>query len=443
MLTQVNGQTFGNCMSAASNTGLTDTTTLNTVSRLKQIVDLRNGNEFRELSRRYSKKSFLTVLGVSRLENPHSNFLKWLFDDSGSHDLNDVPLRRFLDLIVLVKNGKQSQNPDLEFPPSLEYTIIGGNYKISNISVGREKYLKDFGRIDLIISFDLQAGSEPVRHLNVLVENKVDAGETFKGGIGQTTSYYNWSKRESKNEEWIYVLLSPMSSADFKDLVTPNCQCKHFIAINYQHLLDYVIGPCQSDCKAQEGQIFLGQYIISLAAPTFETGRNVVMATSEDQRKLLRDFWDSNRDLLMAALAALADDPNLDDEDGEAIRDSLALINDASSRDYSKYSLNGAVQANGKGFNKRGIVWEYLQLYLSSNPNATSDDVKSHFPFEAMGANWIIPDSQLATKDAGRYYPSVLHLADGDFSLRNQYGGSMEWLVEVATADGHDIQKLP
>ena len=64
------------------------------------IFKFRNDVYTLRLEKYYSAPSYSEILGVSRKESSHSNFLAWLLNDKESHSLSDFPMRKFLEILV-------------------------------------------------------------------------------------------------------------------------------------------------------------------------------------------------------------------------------------------------------------------------------------------------------------------------------------------------------
>lgn len=295
----------------------------------EQILNLNNSEEFKQLSRYYKKKSFFNILGISRKETIHSYFLHWLLSPDESHELNDFALRKLLELIVLVKNKLQFQNEQLQFPVNLEDTIICGGYKLDRITCEREYATGQSDRLDLLLSFDFHS-EQTDKSLNIILENKVKSKE----GKEQTIRYYKYG--ESLGGETVYLFLSPLSNSDYEALTHPVCECRQFIGLNYQYLVDYVLEPCLSECTVSDAKVFIEEYLRTLSQPSLQfddfDGGEIIMAVSSRERDLLLSFWENNKDLLTAALNALADNPELEQEERNRIRESLQAVSKSSNQ---------------------------------------------------------------------------------------------------------------
>ena len=101
--------------------------------------------EFKELANFYANKSILDIVGISRLEKVHSNFLYWLFNINESHQLGTIPFRNFLFSCVgqkyrMIGNYELVKNMEYIFPN--DWTDILLPYKEQYDKV-RNTILKD------------------------------------------------------------------------------------------------------------------------------------------------------------------------------------------------------------------------------------------------------------------------------------------------------------
>ena len=267
----------------------------------EQIINLNNSDEFKQLSRYYKKKSFFNILGISRKEIIHSYFLHWLLSPDESHDLGDFALRKLLELIVLVKNKLQNQNEQLQFPADIEDTITCGGYTLDKIECERER-TDNSERLELFLSFDFHS-EQMDKRLNIIIENKVKSRE----GTEQTKRYYDYG--ESLDGESVYLFLSPLPNSDYESMSEPVCECKQFIGLNYQYLVDYVLEPCLSECAMSDAKVFIEEYLRTLSQPSlqiddFDRG-GVIMTVNSRERDLLLSFWENNKNLSELSLDTL------------------------------------------------------------------------------------------------------------------------------------------
>jgi len=100
----------------------------------KLIKEFNNDLIVSELSTYYSTRTFSEILGVSRKEAAHNNFLSWLFNPTESHQIGDVAVRKLINLIF--HSAKPNQlNLKQEFSDS----IIVEDYHLSELKTFAEK----------------------------------------------------------------------------------------------------------------------------------------------------------------------------------------------------------------------------------------------------------------------------------------------------------------
>ena len=402
----------------------------------EQIIKLNNSDEFKQLSRHYNKKSFFNILGISRKENIHSNFLHWLLSPDESHELGDFALRRLLELAVLVKNKLQADNSELQFPDEIEDIVICGGYSLDRIKCDREHVTTSGDRLDLFLSFVFRT-EQTDKLLNIVIENKVKSKE----GKEQTAVYYEYG--QSEEGESIYLFLSPLSNSDFEAQCHPDCKCKKFIGLNYQYLVDYVLEPCLTECGAADGKVFIEEYLRALSQPSLQfeeyDGGEIIMAISAKERELLRKFWEKNKDLLVAALSAHAD--NMEPEEGESVRAGLQAIRKAGSKDYSTYSFNG------ENYNKRRLVLAVVKKYVEDKLGITADDLKKAFDNEQLKIFVSAAEAKEIEERTGysrHFIDETINFADGDeLAVSNQWGSAgIGKFIETAEKLGYKIKPL-
>ncbi len=418
----------------------------------EMIISLVNSKEYNELQAYYTQSSFFNILNISRKETIHSEFLAWLFNPYQKHDLGDYAIKKLLETLAIVVNKSQANNKDIKFPQDFEDYIISGNYKVDSVEVQREKNTDGNGFIDIYIEMDLIVYNT-FHRLNIIIENKVKSRE----GDKQTLRYYEWAKRrDSKN---IFVFLTPLPNVDFEKLREPECECQNYIQLNYQYVVDYIIEPCRRQKLSQETAIFINNYLRTLSYPALqleskESERgDIIMAIGERERNLLRNFWEAHRELLIATISAMKDDPEISDEDRSKIESGLEAVIQTSSKDTSKYRLND------KTYAKNRLVLAVIKQYVEDNPHLTFNDLKETFPDEIQGtrfgvvrpysqANFIYEESGTA-----RHFikpDELIQLVDQTIAVCSQWGidrkdlfnSNINRFIRKASELGYTIEQI-
>jgi len=271
----------------------------------QEIRKFNNDENVIKLERHYHSKSLPEILGSSRKELAHSSFLAWLLNNKESHLLSEYPIRKLLELLVTY--SKESQ---LSANKELFDSIIISDFEIDNIVVETERTIKSVGRLDIYFECELTFLGE-THKLKLIIENKVSTKEHSD----QTTKYFNhYESTKEENDIILYVYLTPISSLELIELEEPECSCKHYIQINYQSIVDFILEPALNKNLTEKTKFIITEYLQSLSQPTIdkddqEYKQGLIMALGTDERNLLTKFWEKNQKLILASLYAISSDP--------------------------------------------------------------------------------------------------------------------------------------
>lgn len=411
----------------------------------KAIVQLFNSKEYHELKLYYDFKGIFDILGIMRNENVHSNFLAWILSPDQKHGLGNYPLRKFLEMIVMsLFDCQYAKGRTNLFPDDLIDYIITGNYEIDDVKVEREKVIDKNKRIDIFIELSLIIDNEEseATDLKIILENKVYSREHSE----QTVQYYKWATENLKeNSELVFLYLSPISNIELQELSEQQCQCKEYIQINYQYLVNYVLEPCKMQQLSPEASSLIDNYLRCLSYPSIDEDSikngGLVMAVNERERKLLLDFWEGNKPLLLAMLNVLKDDESIDEQERENMDNMISTIYNKSSRDYSNYLFNGNKYA------KRRLVLAVITEYVTSK-KVTFEELKNIFSDNIQGSTGVIHTLEyVQNRDPRRFfmkYDEILTTSDNvKFVVSNQWGiENIERFIKVARDQGFDITRV-
>lgn len=410
----------------------------------KSIVNLFNSKEYHELKLYYDFKGIFDILGIMRNENVHSNFLAWLLNSEQHHGLNNYPIRKFLEMIVMsLFDCQYTKGKTNLFPEYLIDYIITGNYEVVDIKVEREKVIDNSKRIDIFIDLNIKIDSEDskITNIKVILENKVYSKEHSE----QTVQYYEWANKNYKdNSELIFLYLSPLSNSELHDLSEQQCQCKEYIQINYQYLVDYILEPCKMQQLSPEASSLIDNYLRCLSYPSMdeESIKNggLVMAVNEREKKLLLGFWEGNKPLLLAMLNVLKDSEDIDEQERENMDNMINTIYTKSSKDYSKCLFKG------NKYPKSRLVFAVLKEYVSST-KVTFEELKRTFSDDIQGSSGVLQTVEYAeNKDPRRFYmkPEEILISSDNvkFVVSNQWGkDNIDRFIKVATEKGFEITR--
>ena len=167
----------------------------------KQIRSFNNDENTQLLESYYQSKSFPEIMGSSRKELAHSNFIAWLLDNNERHTLGDFPIKKFLEMLIFFCKDK-----NLNAHRQLFDEIIISDYKILKNHVETEKSIKGVGRVDIYIELVVQF-SDRDQKIKLIIENKVGTKEHSD----QTTKYYqHYEENKSQSDVILYIFLTPI-----------------------------------------------------------------------------------------------------------------------------------------------------------------------------------------------------------------------------------------
>lgn len=411
----------------------------------KSIIQLFNSKEYHELKLYYDFKGIFDILGIMRNENVHSNFLAWILNPNEKHGLSSYPMRKFLEMIVMsLFDCQYAKESSKLFPEYLTDYIITGNYEVLDVKVEREKVVDNNKRIDIFIDLSLQLDGEEseVIDIKIILENKVYSREHSE----QTVQYYKWATKNFKeNSELVFLYLSPISNSELYDLIEQQCKCKEYIQINYQYLVDYILEPCKMQQLSPESSSLIDNYLRCLSYPSMDeySIRNggLVMAVNERERKLLLDFWEGNKPLLLAMLNVLKDEESVNEQERENMDNMINAIYNKSSRDYTKCLFKG------HKYTKNRVVLAVIKEYVNST-EVTFEGLKCIFYDSIQGSLGVVQTVDYAkSKDPTRFFmkpEEILTTSDNvKFVVSNQWGkANIDKFIKVAGENGFEIVRV-
>ena len=313
---------------------------------IDEIIKFKNDPDSQKLENFYYSKSFSEILGVSRREISHSGFLSWLLNNTETHNLGEFPMKKFLDIILKFSNDKLKNKHS-----NLYNSFVTEDYEIERIYIRAEFSIKNIGRLDIYVELTLLVEGEQ-KNIKIVIENKVESKENDD----QTNKYFNYfNSIKKENETEIYIYLTPISTPKLKKLKEVECNCKEFIQINYQSVVDYLIEPSLDQNISERTKNILREYLKSLSQPSIDDGldehkRELIMALGNEERKLLSSFWNKNKRLILASLYAISSDPEQEEDTRDSIKDALDKL--SSEKDKSTFNI----RYQGEIFVEKGFV---------------------------------------------------------------------------------------
>lgn len=266
---------------------------------MKKIISInKNIDSFNKdcekIKKKYTTKSLPEILNVGRKEMNHSAFIAWLLDPNEAHELGDIPLKNFFE--ILVKRDKQQDlsrhNNCQKYSPQ---GLLNPTFNNIKLTVERTTEKKDNGRVDIVVEGEING-----EKFGLIIENKVYSTEQNK----QTETYFN--TYNDKYDRCFFVYLTPLSAHEIDSLQGPECACKDFIQINYQDILDKILLPSLKERISSRIKIIIEEYINCLC---YMSNNKPLATQAKDQESLIK-LWKNHQDTIIRMLEAISDDDN-------------------------------------------------------------------------------------------------------------------------------------
>lgn len=184
----------------------------------KALENLENDEMLHQLTQDSTRLNIFEVLGITRAEIRHSNFLAWLLDPNGNHEMGDKFLRTFV-----AKMGQEEL-----LPPHISKCLVRREWRHTDLLVlcPDEKYL-------------------------LCVENKVFSREHGN----QLHHYRDVLLKEYPNYRMSFALLSPEGVAP----EDPKEQ-QHWQSVSYVDVLDAIGEAQKGSALSEEVKMLLVHY---------------------------------------------------------------------------------------------------------------------------------------------------------------------------------------
>ena len=361
---------------------------------INDIIKFNNDSVVQRLRNIYYNQNLPEIFAVSRRELSHSSFLAWLFTSSANHGLGTMPLLHLLELYILSCNTSFQEKISYQ----LYTAILSRNIKFAECSIITEDSLEvdgTKGRADIVLDYDIIIPDSDIKHLKVVIENKVYSSEHDD----QTTTYWKYyNNLRDESEEILYIYLTPPS-------VISGPTSKYFVHITYQELLDHVLEQLLNHPSiSQRTQFILNEYINCLSIPSYVVDENSnkilqtsILAISMEEKELLRQFIKQHSRLIKNACNALLTDDDIEESDRTLVEDIVKMAKD--NKDRSKYAINGKGEIR-----KCPLAREVIKTYLELNNNVDVSTLQLVFPDELQGGTYGVVRSHDSKIKKDRYY---------------------------------------
>ncbi len=204
-------------------------------TQLKQLILDEDFTSLQNLAG--DEANLMEILGVSKRELQHSNFLSWLFNPHESHNLGDFAVREFIKLYF-----RENQFADLGLQTKL--SVFDFVYlDFDDLEIRRE-----YKNIDLIL---LSKKNE----FCIVIENKIYSGE----GKGQLKKYRELIEQEYPTfRHKIYIFLSL-----FEQNIT-EAERDFYVRLDYRHIVKLIEQVIRQKSLKDKGRFVFEQYLQTL-----------------------------------------------------------------------------------------------------------------------------------------------------------------------------------
>lgn len=335
---------------------MADYTYKEAVDKLHEVYE---SDAYNQLKARFDKSTYLEDAHKQRSETVFSALLAWMFNN---HEFNKTQESAILFLLRLL--AWKSVDKPKSMDSDLRDMILSNDIYVKSFSVRTERQAKSSlgnGSMDIVIVCEL--GSKKItsysKKIRIVLENKVNSVQHDD----QCAKYYDACTNDEEDFTDIFVYLS----IDASEILTAGAE-DYFIKITYQELYDGVLrlllkrGDTYPEYDLKKLQDFTDT-ITSLKRD--EQKKITKLAMDDKTKKLLRDFYENNKELIAAAvLENDEDDPEL----AKAMKESR-------NRDLTRYSItyNGKTVSN---LPKAKVAYEAIKM-LRDNQYSPNDITKA------------------------------------------------------------------
>lgn len=245
-----------------------------------KIFSLLNSTQFNNLQEYYEKPTIFDILGVSRKELPHSNFIAWLLSPKESHGLRDFAIRKLLEIKYKA------------LPSAIKDCVLTGDYEILKANVSREVPLGNAvakGFLDIFIELKLELGDQ-VKDFYIIIENKIESEE----GQDQTSRYQQWFEYTYKEADVLMLYLSSKENT--------NLSGDRFVNITYTELSNQLLSYCEVKASDEATKKLIQDYICCLSQPLIEGDddkKHEVLAINGKEVQLVKELLQDHKETLL------------------------------------------------------------------------------------------------------------------------------------------------
>lgn len=263
----------------------------NNIDAIDLLKELTPDSINQTLSEKYFSPTFLEIIGKSKSETVHTNFLKWLFNQK---EWNKECIARFI--CALNEKSKEQGLKSLVLENE-DFTISNINASTCYKCVLKVNNKINNSYVDLLITCKLN--EIPVK---IIIENKIDSSEHDN----QTWKYYAYFSKDDSytntegievykrkhnyngetNELKFFVYLAPEWNNDSDSKLGI---CEHFIRFTYQDLYNNVLSFVDNIPKSEHNSFIFKEYLDTLFHPQIDRKGNIkVLVETKKYREILK-----------------------------------------------------------------------------------------------------------------------------------------------------------
>lgn len=337
----------------------------------EKIHQLYSSEEFCHLNAKKEKPYLLDAIGKSRSETVFSSLLAWTLNNKDFCNLSEPPIMWLLRLLARKSIQQAAADKDL-MNSEISTAILTNELDVVTKCVATEvpTSIKDgkkkkTGKVDLVILCEVLGTDN--KTIRIIIENKIDHIETEE----QCNKYYQYFKstpeiifneKSYKSDEDVFVFLSIEEPEKLSN--------NNYICITHQDIYDHVLKPL-SKYKHGISEIsirYLNEYMDALTS--LDTKGKTQIAMDKETRNLLKKFYESNQDIIDAAVMAGSND--------EKVVDAVKDKRKSASKRYEIRYNDELIATTNQAHLLRDLVKDYLERNVGSDKS----DIEDRLPWK-------------------------------------------------------------
>lgn len=354
------------------------------IEHYKNLLDDVN---FEKLEIGLQVPNIFQILGISRAEIRHSNFLGWLLNPNASHGLGNNFLIRFLrDIVILQPNNPNDKN---KF----------GIFDIDALNFNNVEIRREWRNIDLLIIFD---------NLVICIENKVDS----KDHSNQLKRYREIVQQNFPQERFrhLFVYLTPTGLEP-----TSKESIGYYTIYSYEKIINHLNQILE--IRGDSLNIKILHYILDYVK-TLE----LEIMNNNELNELADKIYQSHKDLIDFIIENKSDTATRMYPFFEKCIQEFGWIIGSKNKGYARFltpKLKDIIPSNGNGWNQKESFLFEIDFYWD----------KSSLVFKTV----ISPNQS----DVHQILEKALEEVDGHKKPKGN-----QWLVHFIEKESFDIEKL-